>query len=113
MGFLIGILTTKTIKTEDLETNTLTINDDVKEVNNEGDEVDASAAGYSVIADGDTYVHIVTSVITVDSKIFVTARGESAVETALIVTEVIDGQCTVSMPEIKSDDIAFDWFVIN
>ena len=132
-----GIITTQTLKADSIETNRLAISDSVIEKNDEGDYINAASIGTAAICqkrtlwdgekciaecDGDECsdglnVVINSAVISKDSKVFVTARNENAVDVSLTVTDVIDGECTVSLPlpdtENGYGDVIFDWFVVG
>ena len=108
-----GILNTKKIVTEELETNVLTINDNVTIEDEDGEDVNAASAGSSTIVAGETVTLIKTVAINAGSKVFTTVRDKNAIETTLTVTEVEDGYCEVSIPTALANDLTFDWFVIN
>ncbi|MEA3322991.1 MAG: tail fiber domain-containing protein, partial [Patescibacteria group bacterium] len=108
-----GLLNTKKIVTEELETNTLTINDNITTEDETGKDVDASSIGSDKILATETEASVKTTAVTSDSRVFVTVRGDSAVDVTLTVVDITDGVFRVSMPKVQTTDVKFDWFVVG
>ncbi len=71
-----------------------------------------SSVGTSSFGIGETEITIETSVVTLDSKVFVTPRDDIG-NTTLYVEEAEEGRFKVIMADPKSYEVKFDWWVIN
>jgi hypothetical protein len=108
-----GIMTTDTLVAEDVQTKKLTIDDNVTTTDENEEEINAASVGTATIPANETEITVQTTAITEDSRVFVTVRGDQAVDVTLTVTDVEKGACTVRIPEAKKDDVIFDWFVVR
>ena len=108
-----NILTTKKLVAVEVETQKLTIKDDVTVTDDDEEDVNAASVGTATIDAQETEVVVETTAITEDSRVFVTMRGDKAVDVTLTVTDVQNGMCTVRIPEAKDEDVVFDWFVVG
>ncbi len=97
-----GILTVKEIKTENLETNTVTINNADK---------DARVVGSAVIAAGEKEIKVETNAVKNDSKILVSPMGDNPV-VWIISEKKEDTSFTIKIAEPLENDIHFDWWII-
>ncbi len=108
-----GIMTTQQIITDEIETKKFTINDDVTTKDENDEEISAASVGTATIPAHETETTVETAAITDTSRVFVTARGDEAVDVTLTVTDIKDGMCTVRIPEEKEQEVIFDWFVVS
>jgi hypothetical protein len=110
---LSGITTVDILKAQAIQTNKITINDTLTQEDENGDDVNAASIGTETIVAGETAVDVESRAITENSRVFVTARNESAVSTNLTVVEITDGSCSVALPDALEEDLTFDWFVVQ
>ncbi len=109
-----GIMTTQILKAQHIQTNTLAISDtNTQEDEDTGEEINASSIGAAEISTGETEVSVQTTAIMEDGHVFVTMRGEDAVDINLTVVDITDGMFRVSMPEVQATDVKFDWFIVG
>jgi archaellum component FlaF (FlaF/FlaG flagellin family) len=106
-----GLLNTNKIVTQELETNVLTINDDVT-IKDDGGDVNASSVGSATIEAGDTDIIIETISVTDSAQVFVTAK--TYLEQPLYISEILNEESfTVSIANALDEDIEFSWFIIT
>jgi len=105
---------TKKIITEDLQTNTLTINDDVTTENEDGENVNASSIGTATIIAGDTEIVVETDVIVSGARVFVTPVSD-LIDSVFHVEKDFENNSfkIVIDPSINDENVLFDWFVVN
>jgi hypothetical protein len=108
-----GILTTDTIKTKHLQTNTLAISDNITKIDEDtGEEMNASSIGTAVIPAGEMEVTVNTSAITEGSRVFVNPK--IPLKQTLAATDIIFGKSfVVKLLDAQLSDLKFDWFIVG
>lgn len=94
---------------EQINTDKLTINETPP---NPDTAKPTKSIGTAKILAGQTFVEIETTKVTTDSRIFVTATTKT--DKVLSVTEKIDkDRFKVEIPSAATEDIKFNWWIVN
>jgi hypothetical protein len=105
------LLNTNKIVTQELETNVLTINDDVTIKDDDGDDVNASSVGTITIKAGHLEAVVETSSITEDSRVFVSPK--TPLNQAPAAEDIVDKKSfIIRLFEVQEKDLDIDWFII-
>ncbi len=118
-----GILTVEILKTQSIQTNTLAINDNITEADQDGEEINAASVGTVTISDdmGDVTeninkkmeITVQTTAIKKGSRVFVTVRDAPELVVAQV-KSIVDGMFTIEFDYIFDGESWFiDWFVVG
>ncbi len=103
-----GIAITDKLKTKEVETNKLTINDHVQD----DQKNDAASIGTATILAGAKEIIVETSAITKGSRVFVSPK--MPLDQALAATKIVDGKSfVVELLTERNEDLDIDWFIIG
>ena len=108
-----GLLNTKKIITEELETNVLTINDNVTIEDEDGEDVNASSVGTATIPMGETEVEVVTESLKDGGRVFVTPVSDMENNSFHVEKDYDDNLFKIIIEKVSEIDMSFDWFIVN
>jgi hypothetical protein len=109
-----GITTVDTLKAQAIETNKITINDNVTQEDENGDSVSAASFGDVEIDAGETMVEIETLALTEGAKVFVTAMTEMEGNTFYVDKDYENNTFAIVLDHAFDETVAqFDWFVFG
>ena len=110
---LSGITVVDKLKANSVETNSLTINDNIIAEDGEGEKINASSIGTATIMAEDIDIVVDTSALVEGSRVFVTPVSDMADNTFFVEKDFDSNLFKIIINHVVDNDVLFDWFIVS
>ncbi|XLQ19853.1 MAG: tail fiber protein [Candidatus Moraniibacteriota bacterium] len=108
-----GLTVLDDLKVNNIQTNTLNINDNITTQDEQGNEINASSIGTATIVAGETEVIVESDGVHESSRVFVTPISDMIGNTFFVEENQAEQFFKIVVDVISEENLLFNWFIVN